>query len=102
VTTSSPQPEPGPPVEDEAGAHETADPAASVIEMRGIGKIYRSGRLEVEALREVDLDVRPGDFLAVVGPSGSGKSTLMNLLGCLDRPTRDLQAGRHRRLASLR
>ncbi len=60
---------------------------APVIEMRGIGKTYRSGRLEVEALQGVDLDVNSGDFLAIVGPSGSGKSTLMNLLGCLDRPT---------------
>ncbi|MCJ7710124.1 MAG: ABC transporter ATP-binding protein [Chloroflexi bacterium] len=58
-----------------------------MIEMRGIGKTYRSGRLEVEALQDVDLDVGSGDFLAIVGPSGSGKSTLMNLLGCLDRPT---------------
>jgi putative ABC transport system ATP-binding protein len=64
-----------------------AGSAGPVIEMRGIGKIYRSGRLEVEALRDVDLDVADGDFVSVVGPSGSGKSTLMHLLGCLDRPT---------------
>ena len=81
-----------PPVSDAPPASDALpdpDPAVglSVIEMRGIGKTYRSGRLEVEALREVDLDVAPGDFLAIVGPSGSGKSTLMNLLGCLDRPT---------------
>ena len=70
-----------------AGMVGSLDPARPVIEMRGIGKTYRSGRLEVEALREVDLDVTDGDFLAIVGPSGSGKSTLMNVLGCLDRPT---------------
>jgi putative ABC transport system ATP-binding protein len=60
---------------------------APVIEMRGIGKVYKSGRLEVDALRDVDLEVHDGDFLAIVGPSGSGKSTLMNVLGCLDRPS---------------
>ncbi len=65
----------------------TEQPVAPVIEMRGIGKTYSSGRLQVEALVGVDLDVVPGDFLAIVGPSGSGKSTLMHLLGCLDRPT---------------
>jgi len=64
------------------------DPAApAVIELRGITRIYSSGRLEVAALRGVDLDVHQGDFLAIVGPSGSGKSTLMNIIGCLDRPT---------------
>ncbi|HEX9044172.1 MAG TPA: ABC transporter ATP-binding protein [Candidatus Limnocylindrales bacterium] len=58
-----------------------------VIELRGVARTYSTGRLEVAALRGIDLDVMPGDFLAVVGPSGSGKSTLMNIIGCLDRPT---------------
>jgi len=58
-----------------------------VIELRGVTRVYSTGRLEVAALRGVDLDIWPGDFLAIVGPSGSGKSTLMNILGCLDRPT---------------
>jgi putative ABC transport system ATP-binding protein len=58
-----------------------------VIELRGVTRIYSSGRLEVAALRGVDLDVWQGDFLAIVGPSGSGKSTMMNIIGCLDRPT---------------
>ena len=58
-----------------------------VIELRGVTRVYSTGRLEVAALRGVDLDVWPGDFLAIVGPSGSGKSTMMNIIGCLDRPT---------------
>ena len=58
-----------------------------VIELRGITRVYKTGRLEVAALRGVDLDVWQGDFLAIAGPSGSGKSTMMNIIGCLDRPT---------------
>ena len=58
-----------------------------VIELRNVTRIYSTGRLEVAALRGVDLDVWQGDFLAVVGPSGSGKSTLKHIIGCRDRPT---------------
>ena len=59
----------------------------ALIHMRGISKIYDTGKIKVEALLDIDLDVRDGEFLSVVGPSGSGKSTLMNLIGCLDTPT---------------
>jgi putative ABC transport system ATP-binding protein len=58
-----------------------------MILMRGIRKSYSMGRVEVEALRGIDLDIGGNDYVAVVGPSGSGKSTLMNIIGCLDTPT---------------
>ena len=58
-----------------------------VIEVRGLRRSFQLGDELVEALRGVDLQIRRGEYLAIVGPSGSGKSTLMNILGCLDTPT---------------
>jgi putative ABC transport system ATP-binding protein len=58
-----------------------------VIQVRDIHKIYQLGETQVHALRGVTLDVRRGEFVAIMGASGSGKSTFMNILGCLDKPT---------------
>ena len=58
-----------------------------VLELTGVTKTYRSAELSVEALRNVDLRVESGEYVAIMGPSGSGKTTLLGILGCLDRPT---------------
>ena len=58
----------------------------NIIEMRGINKYYRMGEETLHVLKDVNLTVAKGDFLAILGPSGSGKSTLMNIIGCMDTP----------------
>ena len=58
-----------------------------IIKMENLGKIYSTGKIEVEALKEVNLEIEKGEFVSIMGPSGSGKSTLMNIIGCLDRAT---------------
>src|ERR671925_1210494 len=64
------------------------DAAIPLIDLRKVSRTFvTDGGVEVRALREVDLKIYPGEFIAIVGQSGSGKSTLMNILGCLDRPT---------------
>ena len=81
-----------------------------IYELEGASRVYGTGGSRVAALREADLVVRPGEFVAVVGASGSGKTTLLQLLGALDRPTsgrvrcrgRDLAAVGERELSRLR
>ena len=68
--------------------NQTVAPGKPVIRLENVHKTYDLGEIQVQALRGISLEVRQGEFVAVMGPSGSGKSTVMNILGCLDRPTR--------------
>jgi len=59
-----------------------------IIKLENIWKVYQLGKIELIALKNINLEIRPGAFLSIMGPSGSGKSTLLNLIGCLDFPTK--------------
>ncbi|AEY65696.1 ABC transporter ATP-binding protein [Clostridium sp. BNL1100] len=58
-----------------------------IISIKDLGKVYKNGQIEVEALRNVNVNINKEEFVAIMGPSGSGKSTLMNIIGCLDKST---------------
>jgi putative ABC transport system ATP-binding protein len=70
------------------GGNDVAAVGTSLISMRNIWKTYQMGVEELHALRGVSFEVKKGEYLAIIGPSGSGKSTLMNLIGCLDSPSK--------------
>ena len=60
----------------------------SIIKLENVWRSYEMGELQVDALRGISFEVEQGEFLSIMGPSGSGKSTCMNMIGCLDRPTK--------------
>jgi len=90
---SKPAPQPEPSAQPEPAARRAqVRQLPPVIELRNVVKTYQMGSVEVPALRGISLTVERGDFVAIMGASGSGKSTMMNIIGCLDVPTR----GRYR------
>lgn len=62
-------------------------PAKNVIETKKVNRVFKNGEIEVHALTDIDLVIKEGEFVSIMGASGSGKSTLLHIIGCLDRPT---------------
>lgn len=87
-----------------------SDEVNEMIRLNGISKIYGTGDVKVEALKEIGLEIKKNEFVGLIGPSGSGKSTLMNIMGCLDTPTsgeyyledRNVETLNHNQLAEIR
>ena len=72
----------------------------TVMELQDVWKIYRMGEFDVSALQGIDLAIKAGEFVAITGPSGCGKSTMLNMIGCMDMPTRgSLKTGIYQNLA---
>ena len=81
-----------------------------MIRLNEISKVYGTGEVKVEALKQINLEIKKNEFIGLIGPSGSGKSTLMNIMGCLDTPTsgeyyfedKNVESFNHNRLAEIR
>jgi len=72
-----------------------------MIEMKNIRKVYKMGKVSLEALKDISINIETGEFVSIMGPSGSGKSTLMNIIGCLDTPTEGSYSLEKRNVAGL-
>ena len=77
----------GEPTDETSDEHGNGGSAMSLLEMRGVSRVYGQGSAEVHALHDIDLDVDAGMMVAVMGPSGSGKSTLLTIAGSLEDPS---------------